>query len=187
MCLSLGPGEGLAGVLAQQGGGAGVSLPLVAMATSPHGPASDEEATALAQHWLRELLGELRQLAAEADRELGHPDPLRTIGEVLTSRSFDELIVSTLPQRVSRWLGMDPPTGSPPLRAAGDHLDLQRVRHRRGTLGSTSRCRRASWARPAAGTPPRRKTDAPAHFSPYLRPASEVARQAELWDGGVAA
>ena len=84
-----------------------MSLPLVAMATSPHGPASDEEATALAQHWLRELLGELRQLAAEADRELGHPDPLRTIGEVLTSRSFDELIVSTLPQRVSRWLGMD--------------------------------------------------------------------------------
>jgi hypothetical protein len=48
-----------------------VSLQLVAMATSPHGPASDEEVTALAQHWLRELLGELRQLAAEADRELG--------------------------------------------------------------------------------------------------------------------
>jgi hypothetical protein len=95
--LSLGPGEGLPGVSAQQGGGAGVSLPLVAIATSPHGPASDEEATALAQHWLRELLGELRQLAAEADRELGHPDPLRTVGEMLTSRSFDELIVSTLP------------------------------------------------------------------------------------------
>jgi hypothetical protein len=109
MCLSLGPGEGLPGVSAQQGGGAGVSLPLVAMATSPHGPASDEEATALAQHWLRELMGELRQLAAEADRELGHPDPLRTVGEVLTSRSFDQLIVSTLPQRVSRWLGMDLP------------------------------------------------------------------------------
>jgi hypothetical protein len=61
---------------AQQGGGGAVSLPLVAMATGP-GPASDEEATALAQHRLGELLGELRQLGADADGELGHPDPLR--------------------------------------------------------------------------------------------------------------
>ena len=28
---------------------------------------------------------------------------------MLASRSFDELIVSTLPQRVSGWLGMDLP------------------------------------------------------------------------------
>jgi hypothetical protein len=94
---------------AQQGGGAGVSLPLVARATGPHGPASDEEATALALHRLGELLGELRELGAEADGELGHPDPLRAVGEVLTSRSFDELIISTLPQRGSRWLGLDLP------------------------------------------------------------------------------
>jgi predicted dienelactone hydrolase len=44
-------------VSAQQGGDAGVSLPLVAMATGPKGPASDEEATALAQHRLGKLLG----------------------------------------------------------------------------------------------------------------------------------
>ena len=94
---------------AQQGGGGGVSLPLVAMATGPQGPTSDEEATAHAQHRLGELLDELRHLGAEADGELGHPDPLRAVGEVLTSRSFDELIVSTLPQYVSRWLGMDLP------------------------------------------------------------------------------
>jgi hypothetical protein len=101
-------GEGLP-VSAQQGGGAGVSLPLVAMATAPHGPASGEEATALAQHRLGELLGELRQLGAEADGELGHPDPLPAVGEVLGSRSFDEVIVSTPPERGARWLGLDLP------------------------------------------------------------------------------
>jgi len=36
-------------VSAHQGGGAGVSLPLVAMATGPNGPANDEAATGLAQ------------------------------------------------------------------------------------------------------------------------------------------
>jgi hypothetical protein len=95
-------------VFSAQQGGAGVSLPLVAMATGP-GRAGDQEATALAQHRLGELLGELGQLGAVADGELGHPDPLRAVGEVLTSRSFDELIVSTLPQHASRWLGMDLP------------------------------------------------------------------------------
>ena len=34
-------------VSAQQGGGAGVSLPLVAMATGPNGPANDEAAAVL--------------------------------------------------------------------------------------------------------------------------------------------
>ena len=68
-------------VSAHQGGGAGVSLPLVAMATGPNGPANDEAATGLAQPRLGELLGELRQLGAEADGELGHPEPLRAVGE----------------------------------------------------------------------------------------------------------
>jgi hypothetical protein len=88
--------------------GAGGSLPLVARATGP-GPTSDQEATAHAQHRLGQLLDELRRLGAEADGEVGHPDPLRAVSDELSSRSFDEVIVSTLPQPISRWLAMDLP------------------------------------------------------------------------------
>ncbi len=88
--------------------GAGGSLPMIARATGP-GPTTDEEATAHAQHRLGQLLDELRRLGAEADGELGHPDPLRAVGEVLASRSFDEIVLSTLPQPISKWLAMDLP------------------------------------------------------------------------------
>jgi hypothetical protein len=88
--------------------GAGGSLPMVARATGP-GPATDEEAAAHAQHRLGLLLNELRGLGAEADGELGHPDPLRAVAEVLPSRSFDEIVLSTLPQPISKWLAMDLP------------------------------------------------------------------------------
>lgn len=88
--------------------GAGGSLPMVVRATEP-GPATDQEATAHAQHRLGQLLDELRRLDAEADGELGHPDPMRAVAEVLASRSFDEIVVSTLPHRLSKWLAMDLP------------------------------------------------------------------------------
>lgn len=87
---------------------AGGSLPLVARATGP-GPATDDEAAAHAQHRLGQLLDELHRLGAEADGELGHPDPLRAAGDVLTSRSFDEIVLSTLPEPISKWLAMDLP------------------------------------------------------------------------------
>jgi hypothetical protein len=89
--------------------GAGGSLPLVARATGP-GPATDEEATAHAQHRLGQVLDDLHRLgASDSDGELGHPDPLRAVEDVLKSRSFDEIIVSTLPQPISKWLAMDLP------------------------------------------------------------------------------
>lgn len=59
----------------------------------------DEEATAQAQHRLDQLLDRLQ--------ELGHANPLKAIGDALASRQFDEVILSTLPQPVSRWLRMD--------------------------------------------------------------------------------
>jgi hypothetical protein len=88
--------------------GAGGSTPMIARASGP-GPASDEEATAHAQHRLGQLLDELHRLGADADGELGHPDPLQAVGDVLTSRSFDEIVLSTLPQPISKWLAMDLP------------------------------------------------------------------------------
>jgi hypothetical protein len=69
----------------------------------------DEEATAQAQHRLEHLLGRLQELGAKAEGELGHANPLKAISNVLASRQFDEVILSTLPQPISKWLRMDLP------------------------------------------------------------------------------
>jgi GABA permease len=70
---------------------------------------TDEQATAYAQRRLGQLLRDLRGLDAEADGDLGDADPIKAVGELLERRQFDEIILSTLPQPVSKWLGMDLP------------------------------------------------------------------------------
>ena len=70
---------------------------------------SDEQATAHARHRLGRLLSDLRDLDAEADGDLGDADPIKAVGELLERRQVDEIILSTLPQPVSKWLGMDLP------------------------------------------------------------------------------
>jgi GABA permease len=72
-------------------------------------PTMDEEAAAQARSRLERLLDRLHQMGAKAEGELGHADPLEAIGQVLATRQFDEVILSTLPQPISRWLGMDLP------------------------------------------------------------------------------
>ena len=54
-------------------------------------------------------LGQLRQLGAQVDGAVGDPNPLKAIGDALTRRTCDEIILSTLPTGVSRWLGQDLP------------------------------------------------------------------------------
>ena len=73
------------------------------------GLATDEQATAYAQHRLGQLLRDLGDLDAEADGDLGDADPIKAVGALLERRQFDEIILSTLPQPVSKWLGMDLP------------------------------------------------------------------------------
>ena len=41
---------------------------------------------------------------------VGDPDPLAAVQDAINLRGFDEVIVSTLPTRVSRWLRMDLPS-----------------------------------------------------------------------------
>jgi hypothetical protein len=69
----------------------------------------DALATEHAQHRLGQLLADLRVLGADADGGLGDPDPLKAAAELLERQQFDEIILSTLPQPLSRWLGMDLP------------------------------------------------------------------------------
>lgn len=72
-------------------------------------PEIDHRATLTSQARLHEALDELRAEGVEADGELGDPDPLTAIDEVLAAQQFDEIIISMLPSGVSRWLGMDLP------------------------------------------------------------------------------
>jgi hypothetical protein len=70
---------------------------------------ADHQATEHAQHRLGQLLDDLRGLGADAEGDLGDPDPLEAVTDLLATREFDEVILSTLPQRISRWLSMDLP------------------------------------------------------------------------------
>ena len=65
---------------------------------------------ALARAHLREALARLRDLGADAAGEVGVADPLEAIGVVLHRQEFDEVILSTLPERRSRWLATDLPS-----------------------------------------------------------------------------
>lgn len=73
------------------------------------GPSADREATAQARRRLDHLLGRLEEMGAKAEGELGHANPLKAIANALESHEFDEVILSTLPQPISRWLRMDLP------------------------------------------------------------------------------
>jgi len=42
--------------------------------------------------------------------EVGDADPINAIHDALFAKQFDEIIVSTLPRRVSRWLHLDLPS-----------------------------------------------------------------------------
>jgi len=65
---------------------------------------------ALARAHLREALTRLRGLGADVAGEVGVADPLEAIGVVLHRHELDEVILSTLPGRRSRWLAADLPS-----------------------------------------------------------------------------
>jgi len=71
----------------------------------------DEQASRqVAQTRLDEVLARLREMGAEADGEVGDRDPVMAVRDALRGRVFDEVIVSTLPKGLSRWLGEDVPS-----------------------------------------------------------------------------
>ncbi len=100
---------------------AGTVLPQPGMwwwATYYARPATDEEATAQARERLSVMLAGLAALGVPVEGDLGSPDPLEAIGQACAGRQFDEIIVTTLPRHVSRWLR----TGLP--RQAGRRFGL---------------------------------------------------------------
>ena len=74
----------------------------------PHGLTWDEgESNAAAHERLDAVLERLRALGAEASGEVGSSDPVQAVLDACRARSVDEVILSTLPPGISRWLGQD--------------------------------------------------------------------------------
>ena len=63
-----------------------------------------DEGIADAKSNLDTELHRLREIGATADGAVGDPDPLKAIEKTLAQRPFDEIILSTLPPGISRWL-----------------------------------------------------------------------------------
>lgn len=72
-------------------------------------PDSPEHSRQLAQERLEDALAQLQAVGATVEGGVGAADPVAAVETVLTGRQFDEIIVSTLPSRVSGWLRQDLP------------------------------------------------------------------------------
>jgi hypothetical protein len=71
-----------------------------------------EDQTADEAHAVLELALPLLEEAAGGHVEglVGDPEPLNAVQDAVNLRGFDEIIVSTLPARVSKWLRLDLPS-----------------------------------------------------------------------------
>jgi hypothetical protein len=80
---------------------------------TPHGIAwaADMHAGAdEAREHRRAFVEELREEGLDvADARVGDPDPLAAVADECNLHEYDELIVSTLPLRLSKWLHLDLP------------------------------------------------------------------------------
>ncbi len=80
-------------------------------ATQPgeHAVWTEGEARAIAQRRLEQALERFRGLGANAEGEVGDERPLQAIADAVREGGFDEIILSTLPPGLSRWLRQDLP------------------------------------------------------------------------------
>jgi hypothetical protein len=69
----------------------------------------EADAVAIAERRLQDALSRFRSVAEKAPvtGEVGNEDPLRAIENALAQQEYDEIIISTLPAGLSKWLHMD--------------------------------------------------------------------------------
>jgi hypothetical protein len=86
-------------------------LTLLVPATPPHEHATytDGEARAIARKRMDEALARFRAEGADAEGVVGDAQPMRAIDDAMIDKTYDEIILSTLPSGVSRWLKLDLP------------------------------------------------------------------------------
>lgn len=62
-----------------------------------------------AQQGLEAAVARMEAEGLEVEGVIGDPDPVVALHEVWDPRSFDEIVISTLPTGVSRWMALDLP------------------------------------------------------------------------------
>ena len=76
-------------------------------------------ARSAARHRMESAVAALREAGLDVEGRVGDPDPVVAVREAWDPRDFDEVVVSTLPSQVSKWLLCDVPhrierlTGAP--------------------------------------------------------------------------
>lgn len=81
---------------------------LVPATPDPSGWVHDEGSDhALAAGRLEQAIERFEELGVPVTGEVGDPRPVDAIMDLLRRDRFDEIVLSTLPAGVSRWLGMD--------------------------------------------------------------------------------
>jgi hypothetical protein len=85
----------LVGALKERAEGQAARFTLIIPATGGH---------AAAHARLAEALKHLREHGLEVDGSVGHSDPVVAVIEAWDPKRYDEIIVSTLPAEISRWL-----------------------------------------------------------------------------------
>jgi len=70
---------------------------------------TEGEARTIARRRLDDALERFRSVGIEAAGEVGDERPLQAIDDVLEREAFDEIVLSTFPPGMSRWLRLDLP------------------------------------------------------------------------------
>jgi hypothetical protein len=81
-----------------------MSFHLLVPASHPHGAWTDAGATQEARARLDDILETLAIGGIPATGQVGDPNPVTAVQDLLRTERFDEIIVSTLPRGTSRWL-----------------------------------------------------------------------------------
>ena len=81
-----------------------------------------------AEHHVKSAVQSLRAAGLEVEGRIGDPDPVAAVQDAANSGGFDEVIVSTLPTHLSKWLHLDLPrkaahaTGLPVTHVVGSEV-----------------------------------------------------------------
>jgi hypothetical protein len=103
-------GEELWGAIRERIAGGAQLDPGVTAEVAAEGEPGEDLGRRLARQRMRHELDRMRELGASVSGEIGVADPVDAVRVVLHRWEFDEVILSTLPGRRSRWLAADLPT-----------------------------------------------------------------------------
>jgi hypothetical protein len=83
---------------------------LLIPATHPRGAWSEGSVQAATAHRLAEGTAHFAAHGIDVTGEIGDPNPIQAVSDVMLRETFDEIIVSTLPAGPSHWLRADVPS-----------------------------------------------------------------------------